>query len=66
MHQITNENGALAVEEAKQRHYDIILMDMQMPEMDGLQATRMIGQTLDRQPVIINGKYHAGRLPGMS
>lgn len=47
------ENGLQCVEESKQRHFDIILMDMQMPEMDGIHATRVIRQSLDRQPVII-------------
>ena len=36
------ENGAIAVSMAQQRHYDLILMDVQMPVMDGLEATRMI------------------------
>ncbi|MGZ5940568.1 MAG: ATP-binding protein [Rhizomicrobium sp.] len=35
-------NGAEAVEEAKRRPYDIILMDMQMPIMDGPDAMRAI------------------------
>ncbi|MFQ5865942.1 MAG: response regulator [bacterium] len=35
-------NGLLAVEAAKKFHYNLILMDVQMPEMDGFAATKEI------------------------
>jgi PAS domain S-box-containing protein len=48
-------NGHEAVQAVKDRGYDVVFMDVLMPELDGLEATRQIRTTLpsDRQPRII-------------
>lgn len=44
------EDGKAAVEEAKSEKYDLIFMDIQMPEMDGLTATQHITEFFMEKP----------------
>ncbi len=58
-------NGSEAVAQAKQLHPDMILMDLSMPIMDGLTATKLIRQADDKLasiPIVAltgHGKSHA-------
>ena len=46
------ENGMQAIEKCRQNHYDLVIMDVMMPELDGFSAVREIRRT-NPVPVIM-------------
>jgi len=47
------ENGQQVLDMLGTKHYDLILMDVYMPELDGMETTRIIRNTHIFQPVIV-------------
>jgi PAS domain S-box-containing protein len=53
------ENGKIVIEKLKKNYYDLILMDMEMPEMNGYEATTVIREELKSKIPIIAMTAHA-------
>jgi DNA-binding NarL/FixJ family response regulator len=51
------ENGREGVEKAQELHPDLILLDLSMPVMNGLDATRVLKRVMPEVPVIIYSSF---------
>jgi DNA-binding NarL/FixJ family response regulator len=51
------QNGREAIEKAQQLNPDLIIMDLSMPVMNGIDAARALNQLMPRVPVIIFSEY---------
>jgi CheY-like chemotaxis protein len=51
------ENGKQAVEMVKKDKYDLVILDIRMPEMDGIEALGKILSKDKKIPIIINTAY---------
>ena len=50
------ENGMQAIEKCRQHHYDLIIMDVMMPELDGFSAVREIRKNSDTPVIMLSAR----------
>ena len=53
------EHGEMAIERVAQAPYDMMLLDIKMPRMDGIEVLRRVRQLAPRMPVLILTAYHS-------
>src|SRR3989442_3952366 len=51
------ENGREAIEKAQQLHPDLIVMDLSMPVMNGIDAARVLQDLMSRLPLLLFSEY---------
>jgi len=56
------ENGRQAVDKFAKAHPDVVVMDFQMPEMNGLEATRQIIKNSPGTPILMLTVYATSQL----
>jgi two-component system, NarL family, response regulator NreC len=60
----TATNGQEAVDAARKQKPDVVILDMTMPELDGLEALREIKRALPNTEVVIFSAYHSEEVIG--
>jgi len=53
------ENGRKAIEKAQESHPDLILLDLSMPVMNGLDAARALKRLMPEVPIVMFSAYSA-------
>lgn len=53
LHAVAADNGLDVLRALEMQHYDVVLMDIQMPELDGIEAMKIIRQRWPAGPKII-------------
>lgn len=53
---LTADNGKLALELVETKHPDLVILDVMMPQLDGLEVCRRIRQTMDVPIIILSAK----------
>jgi DNA-binding NarL/FixJ family response regulator len=51
------ENGRMAIEQAQESHPDLILLDLSMPVMNGLDAARTLKRLMPEVPIVMFSAY---------
>jgi|SRR2546430_15821891 len=51
------QNGKEAIEKAEESHPDLIVLDLSMPVMNGLEAARILSRTMPAVPLILYSNY---------